>query len=85
MVPANIATPPRAPYGAPGASVRTMLTLFRATGRAHLGNSLGALRAYVEWSNRADLRCFIGIADLHITRQFDTEGMPTSVRPYSPR
>ena len=27
----------------------------------------------------------IGIADLHITRQFDTEGMPTSVRPYSPR
>ena len=66
---------------APATRVRTMLTLFRATGRAHLGNYLGAMRAYVEWSRREDLRCFIGVADLHT---LTTHPDPETVRRYTP-
>jgi tryptophanyl-tRNA synthetase len=66
---------------APATRVRTMLTLFRATGRAHLGNYLGAMRSYVEWSRREDLRCFIGIADLHT---LTTHPDPETVRAYTP-
>jgi tryptophanyl-tRNA synthetase len=66
---------------APAIRIRTMLTLFRATGRAHLGNYLGALRAYVEWSKREDLRCFIGVADLHT---LTTHPDPDTVRTFTP-
>jgi tryptophanyl-tRNA synthetase len=65
----------------PATRVRTMLTLFRATGRAHLGNYLGAMRPYVEWSQREDLRCFIGIADLHT---LTTHPDPVAVRERTP-
>jgi tryptophanyl-tRNA synthetase len=66
---------------APQTRVKTMVTLLRATGRSHLGNYLGAMRPFVELASREDLRCFVGIADLHT---LTTHPDPDAVRRHTP-
>ncbi len=74
---------PGAPSPAAAAPPRrkTVLSLIRSTGQSHLGNYLGAIRYWVELSERADRRCFFGVADLHA---LTTLPDPEAIRRYTP-
>jgi len=69
------------PSAPPAASTKTVLSLVRVTGRQHLGNYLGSMRQMGEMSQRADRRCFFGIADLHT---LTTHPDPATIRANSP-
>jgi len=59
-------------------SVKTVLSLMRATSRLHLGNYLGAARDFVELSRDPEKLCFFGIADLHALTSLED---PKTLRP----
>lgn len=60
---------------------KTVFSGTRASGRLHLGNYLGAIKGYIELSNRPDLECIYMVMDLHATTTpFDPKTLALSTR-----